>query len=159
MSDGRSCGDGFEDAFETGFGQQVERRLPDLQTLTTRLDLMLRFLTRAVQDRADVPRDVCRCLQQQRGLADAGFAAKKHERPGHDATAKHAIELTDASRDPFGRGDLDVRVAVWHPSCLTARIWRVAAASDAAARSSTYEFHAPQSAQRPSHFCACAPHS
>jgi hypothetical protein len=26
-------------------------------------------------------------------------------------------------------------------------------------RSSTSEFHAPHSAQRPSHFCDCAPHS
>jgi hypothetical protein len=37
-------------------------------------------------------------LEQQRGLADAGLAADQHERPGHDAAAEHAVELTDPGR-------------------------------------------------------------
>src|SRR6185312_9703603 len=45
-----------------------------------------------------------------------------------------------------------------------ARVYRFAASVDtarvgSAGRSSTSEFHAPQSAHRPSHFCDCAPHS
>src|SRR5687767_2227282 len=46
---------------------------------------------------------------------------------------------------------------------VTARLYRFAmsgvAAGESAACSSTSEFHAPQSAHRPSHFWDCAPHS
>ncbi len=35
-------------------------------------------------------------LEQQRGLADAGFAGQQHHRPRHQAAAEYAVELGDA---------------------------------------------------------------
>ncbi len=100
----------LEDALEARFRQQIERRLADLETLTPRFDLVFRFLAGAVQHRPDRPRHVRGGLEQQRGLADARFAAEQDERSGDDAAAEHAIELADARREPGVLFDLDVAV-------------------------------------------------
>ena len=88
----------FEDALETRFRQQVQRRPFDAEPVAARLDLMLRFLAGAVEHRPDRVREMRRGLQQQRRLADARLAADQHERSGNDAAAQHAIELVDAGR-------------------------------------------------------------
>ena len=46
------AGDFLEDPLEAGFREQIERRLPDREPLAARLDLVFRFLARAVQHRA-----------------------------------------------------------------------------------------------------------
>ena len=43
----------LEDPLETGLGEQVQRRAADAEPLAARLDLVLRFLARAVEHRAD----------------------------------------------------------------------------------------------------------
>ena len=123
---------------------------------------MFRFLAGAVEHRADGARHVRGRLQQQRGLADARLAAEQHERAGHDAAAEHAIELVDAGRQPRVLFDLDVRVELRGAGRAGQRVAmarRRARRPLSCGRSSTSEFHAPQSAQRPSHFGDCAPHS
>ncbi len=37
-------------------------------------------------------------LQQDRALADPGFAAEQRDRPGHDAPTEHPVELADLGR-------------------------------------------------------------
>ena len=152
----------LEDALDAGFGQQVQRRGADAEAIAAALDLVLGLLARRVEHRADFAREVRGRLQQQRGLADAGLAAEQHQRPGHDAAAEHAIELADAGRQPHGVAPFrPPRTASPSSRRRTARsgspLPRAAPAS--AARSSTSEFQAPHSAQRPIHFGACAPHS
>ena len=50
-------------------------------------------------------------LQQERGLADAGFAPDQRDRPGDEPTAEHPVELGDARRPrmPLPRIDLSDR--------------------------------------------------
>ena len=97
-------------------------------------------------------------LQQQRGLADARLAAEQHERARHDAAAEHAIEFTDARADAARRRPCRRRAYSRAPPPPSAGA--APRLSDAgAAFSSTNEFHAPQSGQRPSHLGDCAPHS
>ena len=154
------AGDLVEDAFEAGLGEQVERRVADREPLAARLDLVLGFLARAVEHGPDRARHVRGRLQQQRRLADAGLAAEEHERPGHDAAAEHAIELADAGREPLVLLELDVRVQPRRAGGRGAGIpVRRGSPARGSARSSTNEFQAPQSAQRPSHFDDCEPHS
>ena len=153
----------LEDPLEAGLGQQVDRRVADAEPFAARLHLVLRFLARAVEHRPHRAGERRGHLQQQRGLADPRFAAEQHQRAGDDAAAEHAVELLDAGGEPRRVGHLDVGVK---PRARPAaeRVARRAAApatagAGSATRSSTSEFHAPQSAQRPIHFGAWAPHS
>ena len=102
--------DFFENSLEAGFRQDVERRTFDTEPLAARLDLVLGFLARAVEHRADGAGKVGSGLEQQRRLADARFPADEHERSRNDAAAEHPVELADASRQPFGNHRVDVRV-------------------------------------------------
>ena len=144
-------------------GEQVQRRIADAEPIAARLDLMLGFFARRVEHRADALREVRRRLQQQRGLADARLAAEQHQRSGNDAAAQHAIEFADAGGDAIGLRRFDVRVLL-RARCGNSR-HRVAMRRRPAqrrlrtARSSTNEFHAPQSSHLPCHFGRCAPHS
>ena len=153
----------LENPLEARLGEQVERRVADAEPLAARLDLVLGLLAGAVEHRADRARHVRRGLQQQRRLADARLAAEQHQRAGHDAAAEHAIELVDAGRQARVLFESRCRHrAAPRRSCRPSRSGaaRGAAARRARpARSSTSEFQAPQSAQRPSHFGDCAPHS
>ena len=99
-----------EDALEARLGQQVQRRVADGEPLAARLDLMLGLLAGAVEHGPDRARHVRRRLEQQRRLADARFTAEEHQRPRDHTAAEHAIELSDAGRQPFVVLDLDVRV-------------------------------------------------
>src|SRR4029079_11107504 len=72
---GAQARDLFEDALEAGLGKQIERCRLETQALAARLDLMLRFFARAVEDRAGGVREVRRGLKEQRGLADPRLAA------------------------------------------------------------------------------------
>ena len=113
-----------------------------------------------------VSREVRGRLQQQRGLADARLAADEHQRARNDAAAEHAIELVDAggrvagettvSMSSYNRGPAAAASAYRAPALAAAA---PAPAPTGTGRSSTSEFHAPHSGQRPSHFCDCAPHS
>ena len=99
-------------------------------------------------------------LQEQRGLADAGFAAQQHQRPGHDAAAQHAIELVDAGGQAHGLGaSRRRRTASRRSPRPAARSALARRPAGSAARSSTSVFQPPHSAQRPIHLGACAPHS
>ena len=158
------AGDLFEDALETGLGQDVERRRLDAEPLAARLDLVFGLLAGAVEHGPDRLGEVRRRLQQQRRLADARLAADQHEGAGHDAAAEHAVELADAGRDPLRDDGVDVGVELRPGGGGQAVARRTAAPllrlpSAATGRSSTSEFQAPQSAQRPSHLGDCAPHS
>ena len=100
----------LDQPLDARLGQQVERRAADAEALAAQLDLVLRFFARAVEDGADIRRDVRRGLEQQRGLADAGLAAEQHERSWHDAAAEHTIELADPGRHPLGHDGVDLVV-------------------------------------------------
>src|SRR5581483_10799293 len=102
--------DFLEDALEAGFGEEIQRRAADREPLAPRLDLVLRFFARAVENRTDGPRHVRRRLQQQRRLADARLPAEQDERSGYDAAAEDAIEFADAGREPRHPLDLDLLV-------------------------------------------------
>ena len=151
----------FEDALEAGLRQDVERRAFDAEALAPRLDLMLRFLARAVQHRPGGLREVRGGLQQQRRLPDARLAADQHQRPGDDAASKYAIEFSDAGRQALCDEGIDVGIELCRrgggQACTDGQ--RTAPAVSGAGRSSTSEFQAWQSGQRPSHFADCAPHS
>ena len=71
---------------------------------------MLRFFARRVQHRAHVVREVCRGLQQQGRLANAGLAAEQHERSRHNAATKHTVELANARRNSIGVRGLNIGV-------------------------------------------------
>src|SRR2546425_3469222 len=103
-------GNFLEDAFQTRFGEQIERRPADRQALPARLDLVLRFFARAVQHGTDRSGHVRGGLQEQRRLADARFAAEKDQRSRYDPSPKHAVALADARRETRVRFDIDVRV-------------------------------------------------
>ena len=107
----------LENALEARFGEQIQRRVADGQPLAARLDLMFRFLARAVQDGPDRAGHVRGRLQQQRGLADAGLAAEEHERSGDDAAAEDAIELVDARGEARVLLDVDVGVQTRGAGC------------------------------------------
>ena len=152
----------LENALEAGFGEQIERRAADREPLAARLDLMLGLLARAVEDRAAAARHVRGGLQQQRRLADAGLAAEEDQRSRHDAAAEDAIELVDAGREPRMLLDVDVRIEACRARAAGKRVAMAppaAAAGSGCGRSSTNEFHAPQSPHRPSHLGDCEPHS
>ena len=86
-----------------------------------------------------------------------GLAAEQHERSRHDAAAEHAIELADARRHPLGDDGVDVLDTACDVAAAERRRGPAPIAPAGATFSSTNEFHAPQSGQRPSHFCDCAP--
>ena len=100
----------FKNALEAGFGEQVKRRAIDGETLSAQFDLMLGFFAGAVENRPDAARHVRGHLQQQRRLADAGLAAKQHERSRHNAAAQHAIEFLNARRNSRRVGGFDIAV-------------------------------------------------
>ena len=155
--------DFFENALDAGFGQQVERRIADAEAIAARLDLMFGFLARRVEDGTDRLREVGGCLQQQGGLADAGFPAEQNQRSGDDAAAEHAIEFADARRDAIGFRGFNVRVLL-RARRLRARASRndassVRRARPSKGRSSTNELHAPQSSHLPCHLGRWTPHS
>ena len=100
----------FEDPLEAGLREDVERRALHAEPLTSRLDLVLGLFAGAVEHGAEVVRKVCRRLQQQRGLADAGLAADQDQRSRNDAAAEHAVELVDAGRQALGVDEVDVGV-------------------------------------------------
>src|SRR4029450_2462125 len=51
----------LEDPFETGLGEQIQRRTPNPQPLAAQFDLMLRLLARTVEDGARRSRASLRC--------------------------------------------------------------------------------------------------
>ena len=135
--------------------EQIERRGADAQPIAAALDLVLGLLARRVEHRPDLAREVRGRLQQQRGLADARLAAEQHQRPGHDAAAEHAIELVDAGREPHALRGFDFCVQLGRRCCRKLRVsaaCRPLRPTGSATRSSTSEFQAPHSLQRPIHF-------
>lgn len=132
---------------------------PDVEALAARLHLVFGFFARAVEHGASRAGDAGGRLEQQRGLADARLAAKENQGAGYDPAAQHAVKFVDARGGAFRllAGDFGVEPGA------RARLGRVAVrdggAGSSDTRSSTSEFHAPHSTQRPSHFCDCAPHS
>ena len=152
----------LEDALEARFGEQIQRRAIDREPLAAQLDLVLRLLARAVEDRAYGARDVRRDLQQQRRLSDTRLAAEQHERAGDDAAPEDAIELGDARRNAWRVGGLNVAVELCRRAAghqAVAMACRQPARFPEPGCSSTSEFQAPQSGQRPSHLGCWPPHS
>ena len=91
MSDGRSWAMASRTRSRR-FRPVSTKRLPDLQTLTTRLDLMLGFLTRAVQD-GPMSRATFAAACSSNGICRCPVRRQEARATRHDATAKHAIEL------------------------------------------------------------------
>src|SRR5262245_20096150 len=114
--------DFLEDAFDARFREQVERRCTDTQSIATALDLMLGLLAGRIEDWSDVGGEMGRRLQQQRGLADARFAAQQYERTWHDAAAEHAIELTDARWKAHSVRRFNVCVQLRRGRCTKLRV-------------------------------------
>ena len=100
----------LEDALDARFREQVERCLADAEAVATALDLVLRFLSRSVEDRANLTREMSRRLQQERRLADAGLAAQQHQRSRDETPAEHTIELLDPGREARRIGDIHLGV-------------------------------------------------
>ena len=144
----------LEDPFERGFRQQVERSGADAESIAAALDLVLGLLARGVEHRTDLASEVRGRLQQQRRLADPRFAAEQHERPGNDAAAEHAIEFADAGRQPQRVRCFDFCVQLRDPPAPDCAYRWPPDGAGSAGRSSTSEFQAPQSAQRPIHLGA-----
>ena len=126
---------------------------------------MLRFFARTVEHRAQGLREMRCRLQEEGRLANPGLTADQHQRSRDNAAAEHAIELFYPARQPLGHNSVDFFV---QPRSGCGRQWYRAPALAAAApapavagtgRSSTSEFHAPQSVHRPSHLGDCDPHS
>ena len=163
MNAGLEPGDLFENSLEARLGEDIERRALNAETLASRFDLMFRFFAGTVENRPERIREMRRGLQQQRGFADTRFAADQHERTGttppprtrsNSSMPDDSRSATTVSMSAYNCGPAAAREACSaspHPTAPPGR--------PPAGRSSTSEFHAPQSAQRPSHFCDCAPHS
>jgi hypothetical protein len=119
-------GDLLEDPLEAGLRKDVERgrarafRRVDAEALATRLDLVLRFLAGTVEHRPDGPGEMCRRLQEERGLPDPRLPAEQHQRTRHHTAAQDAIELGDTGRDPLGDNGIDVRVQLRSRGCRQA---------------------------------------
>ena len=92
------------DALARGAGQQAE-------PCGSQPDLPRRFLARRVQDPAFPGRSATQAgggLQEERGLADPGFAAEQDERAGDESPAQDAVELADAQAQPWEVGLRDL---------------------------------------------------
>src|SRR6187397_1257172 len=71
---------------------------------------MLGFLARTIEHRSNMRGKVRSRLQEQRRLADAGFAAKQHERAWDDPSTEHPVELADSRAEALGDDGVHVRV-------------------------------------------------
>ncbi len=87
----------FEDAFDAGLGQRLQRLQRQAQALRPRRHLGQRLLAGDV-DAGQLPAQRAQHLQQQGRLADAWIAADQHHRALHQAAAEHAVQLTDAGQ-------------------------------------------------------------
>ena len=152
----------FEDALDAGLGEQVERRVADAESIAARLDLMLGFFAGGVQHGADVTREVGGGLQQQRRLADPGSPPSSTSEPG---TMPPPSTRSNSPMPLEMRSACEASISEYRRApcaALPGSAYRCPCgrpAGDSSTRSSTSEFHAPQSVQRPCHFGDCVPHS
>ena len=99
----------LEDPFEAGFGEDVERRAGDAQSLAAQF-IWCSDSSPEMYRTGPRSREMRRRLEQQRRFADARLAADEHQRSRHDAAAEHAIELADSCRQPLRHNRIDVGV-------------------------------------------------
>jgi hypothetical protein len=122
---------------------------------------MLGLFTGRIEDRPDFAREMRRRLKQQRRLADAGLAASRTSDPG---TTPPPSTRSNSSMPVDNRTAFEVSTSAYSfapapaPNCAY-RLSGLPCVAASVGRSSTSEFHAPHSTQRPIHFGACAPHS
>jgi hypothetical protein len=94
----RRCVDRGDDGLELHFGQQLDRRVHESETLRAKRDLLGGFLAGDVQRPMRGAQSRTR-LQQQRRLADTGIAAQQDHAARHEAAAEHAIEFLQSRRN------------------------------------------------------------
>ena len=88
------------DVLDRGFGSDFDQRVGQPKPFRAQPDLRHRFFARDIDGAVTAAGEGCRRLKQQRRFADAGIAAKKQNRPAHQAAAGNAIELGDAGGEP-----------------------------------------------------------
>ena len=93
-----------QDVAQRRLGAQPHRRIAKAKALRAHADLGAGFLARDVDGLLAGPREGGCGLQQQRRFADAGIAADKDRRSGHEATAQHAVQFGNARFGAGGRG-------------------------------------------------------
>ena len=82
-----------EDPLEVGLGSDPQAGRFEAEPLGTQPDLIDRLLAARVEHRG-VCGDLCRHLQQQRRLADAGVTPQKRDATRDDATAQDPVEFS-----------------------------------------------------------------
>ena len=87
--------EGGDDVGERRFGQQPHVGADRAEPFGAQPHLLGALLGADVQGASRPRRGQ---LQQQRALADAGFAGEQGDRPRHEAAAEHPVELVDAGR-------------------------------------------------------------
>ena len=97
-----------DDVREIGLGHEPQVGLEGTEPLGAEPHLLLRLLGRHVEHAPLRAGDGGHHLEQQRGLADARLATDQRDRPGHEATAEHVVDLGDAGgqRHPVDGVDL-----------------------------------------------------
>ena len=85
-----------DDILDVGGGREPDRRVRQAEPFGPHPHLRGRFFARNVGDAATLAGQRRAGLDQQRRLADAGFAAEQDHGARHEAAARHPIELADA---------------------------------------------------------------
>ena len=83
---------GGDDAFDAGFGHDLELVFRQAQAARTHGHLLLGFLAGDIE-RGKARGDIAQGLQQDGRFADAGVTADQHHRAVHQATAEHPVEF------------------------------------------------------------------
>ncbi len=91
----------LQDVAQRCLGRQVDGSVGHAHAVGARADLLDGLLAGDIGAASATTRRLAADLQQKGGLADPGVAAQQDRRAGHDAAAADAVELGDASRDPF----------------------------------------------------------
>ena len=120
-----ACGRAFQrgrDILHARCCHSHEPRVQQAKALAARLDLRQGFLAAGIEDGAPLRRHRGRHLKQQGGFADAGFAAHKDGRAGHQPLAQHPVQgakpagewvvvaIGHITEDPGTRALPDIRV-------------------------------------------------
>ena len=105
-SDLRRC---RQHGLEVGLAQDQESRRRASEPIRAHPHLLFALLTRHVEHLAPARRERHRHLEHERALADAGVTAHQHQRPRHESSTEHAVELGEPGRAPRSLGHLDAR--------------------------------------------------
>ena len=85
--------DGGLDVPEIGVRQEMEVGGAQTETLSAEVHLLHGLFARNVEDGGATLGESLRSGQQKRGLSHSGVATHQHERPRHETTTEHGVEL------------------------------------------------------------------